>query len=44
MGFGTGVAIYFVVWWTTLFITLPFQMRSQADSGCGHTRHRSRSP
>ncbi len=33
MGIGTGIAIYFVVWWTTLFITLPFQMRSQADSG-----------
>ncbi len=28
----TGFAIYFVIWWTTLFITLPFAMRSQVDA------------
>ncbi|MFD0917490.1 DUF1467 family protein [Pseudahrensia aquimaris] len=33
MGIGTGIAIYFVVWWTTLFITLPFGMRSQVSEG-----------
>ena len=33
MGIGTGIAIYFVIWWTTLFVTLPFRMRSQAETG-----------
>ncbi|GLK69505.1 DUF1467 family protein [Hansschlegelia plantiphila] len=27
------VAIYFVVWWTTLFVVLPFGVRSQAEDG-----------
>ncbi len=26
-------AIYFVVWWTTLFAVLPFGVRNQADEG-----------
>jgi predicted secreted protein len=33
MGVGTGIAIFFVIWWTTLFITLPFRMRPQFESG-----------
>ena len=33
MGIGTGFAIYFIIWWTTLFIALPFRMRSQVDAG-----------
>jgi len=33
MGIGTGIAIYFIIWWTTLFMTLPFRARSQAQSG-----------
>ena len=33
MGLGTGIAIYFVIWWTTLFITLPFGMRAQVNDG-----------
>lgn len=32
MGIGTGIAIYFVIWWTTLFVVLPFRMRSQAET------------
>jgi predicted secreted protein len=27
------LALYFVVWWTVLFIVLPFGARSQADAG-----------
>lgn len=27
------IAIYFVVWWTSLFVVLPFAHRSQADAG-----------
>lgn len=27
----TGLAVYFVIWWTVLFAILPFGMRSQAD-------------
>ncbi len=29
----TGLAIYFVIWWTVLFLTLPFGIRSQAEEG-----------
>jgi len=29
----TGFAIYFVVWWVTLFVTLPFGVRSQHEDG-----------
>ena len=29
----TGFAIYFVVWWITLFLTLPFGVRSQHEGG-----------
>ncbi len=31
----TGLAIYFVVWWVTLFVTLPFGVRSQHEDGGG---------
>ncbi len=33
MKFGTWVAIYFVVWWTVLFVVLPLRVRSQAEVG-----------
>ncbi|SOE08468.1 predicted secreted protein [Hoeflea halophila] len=33
MGFGTGFAIYFIIWWVVLFTVLPFSARSQADAG-----------
>ena len=33
MGLGTAFAIYFIIWWTTLFVTLPFRMRSQIEVG-----------
>ncbi|MEM1318239.1 MAG: DUF1467 family protein [Pseudomonadota bacterium] len=33
MGIGTAIAIYFVIWWTTLFATLPFRMKSQVEVG-----------
>ena len=31
----TGFAIYFVMWWIVLFLTLPFGMRSQHEDGAG---------
>ena len=31
----TGFAIYFVIWWVTLFVTLPFGIRSQHEDGGG---------
>ncbi|MCA6120599.1 DUF1467 family protein [Bradyrhizobium sp. WSM 1704] len=31
----TGLAIYFVLWWLTLFLTLPFGVRSQHEDGGG---------
>ncbi|MCA1952299.1 MAG: DUF1467 family protein [Hyphomicrobiales bacterium] len=33
MSIGSGVAIYFVIWWTTLFAVLPFGIRSQREAG-----------
>jgi predicted secreted protein len=31
----TGLAIYFVMWWLVLFLTLPFGVRSQHEDGVG---------
>ena len=31
----TAFAIYFVLWWVTLFVTLPFGVRSQHEDGVG---------
>jgi predicted secreted protein len=31
----TGFAIYFILWWITLFVTLPFGVRSQHEDGAG---------
>ena len=33
MGIGTGIAIYFIIWWTLLFVSLPFRMRPQFEDG-----------
>ncbi len=33
MAIGSAIAIYFVVWWMTLFAVLPFGVRSQAEAG-----------
>ena len=32
MNFAFGFAIYFVVWWVTLFAILPFGVRPQGES------------
>ena len=29
----TGLAVYFVIWWLVLFLTLPFGVRSQHEDG-----------
>ena len=31
----TALAIYFVMWWLVLFLTLPFGIRSQHEDGVG---------
>ena len=31
----TAFAIYFVIWWIVLFLTLPFGVRSQHEEGGG---------
>ncbi|MGM4927495.1 MULTISPECIES: DUF1467 family protein [unclassified Tardiphaga] len=31
----TSLAVYFVIWWITLFLTLPFGVRSQHEDGKG---------
>jgi len=33
MSIGTYIAVYFIFWWITLFIALPFAGKSQAESG-----------
>ena len=33
MGIGTGIAIYFIIWWMVLFISLPFRMKPQFETG-----------
>jgi predicted secreted protein len=33
MTLGTGIAIYFLLWWLTLFAVLPFGIRSQSEEG-----------
>ena len=31
----TAIAIYFIIWWVILFVTLPFGVRSQHEDGVG---------
>ena len=31
MAFMSGLAVYFVIWWLTLFIVLPFGLRTQGE-------------
>lgn len=33
MGIVTSIAIYFVIWWTVLFVILPIGARSQVEDG-----------
>ncbi len=33
MSIGSAIAIYFVIWWTTLFAVLPLGVRSQIEAG-----------
>ena len=33
MGIISGLAIYFIIWWTTLFVVLPIGNQSQHESG-----------
>ncbi|MFN3514342.1 MAG: DUF1467 family protein [Phenylobacterium sp.] len=33
MGWFTGVAIYFTIWWTVLFAVLPLGVTSHAEAG-----------
>ncbi|MCB1454699.1 MAG: DUF1467 family protein [Nitratireductor sp.] len=33
MSFFTGFAVYFIIWWLTLFAVLPFGVQSQAEAG-----------
>ena len=33
VGIGSAIAIYFIIWWLSLFIVLPFGIRSQHEDG-----------
>jgi predicted secreted protein len=33
MSIGSLIALYFIIWWLTLFAVLPFGVRSQQESG-----------
>jgi predicted secreted protein len=33
MSTGSAVAVYFIIWWVTLFAVLPFGVKSQREAG-----------
>ena len=33
MGVSGALAIYFIIWWLTLFVVLPFGVRTQGEAG-----------
>jgi len=33
MSIGSAIAIYFIIWWLTLFAILPWGVRTQAEDG-----------
>ena len=33
MGVVTGIVVFFLVWWTVLFVTLPLGVRPDTDAG-----------
>lgn len=33
MSLALGLALYFMIWWLTLFVVLPFGVRTQAEAG-----------
>ncbi|MFA5949844.1 MAG: DUF1467 family protein [Hyphomicrobium sp.] len=33
MSFSLGIALYLMIWWTTLFAVLPFGVRTQGEAG-----------
>ena len=33
IGIGTAIAIYFLIWWITLFAVLPWGVRNQEEAG-----------
>lgn len=33
MSLSSGLAVYFIIWWVTLFAVLPFGVRSQLEAG-----------
>ncbi len=33
MSIGSAIAVYFIIWWVTLFTVLPFGVRSQIETG-----------
>jgi predicted secreted protein len=37
MQISTAIAIYFLIWWITLFAVLPFGVRAQGESGAPGT-------
>ena len=44
MGWVTGTAVYFVIWWLTLFLVLPWGVHPQGDSSEGHEAGAPTSP
>ena len=35
MDWGTGIAIYFLIWWTVVFCVLPWGIRTDLQAGTG---------
>ena len=36
MGWVTGLAVYFIIWWLVLFMVLPFGVQARGDTSEGH--------
>jgi len=33
IGLGSAIAIYFIIWWLSLFVVLPWRVKTQQDQG-----------
>lgn len=44
MPIATGIAMYFVIWWVSLFLVLPFRVETETNPGKGHAPGAPRNP
>lgn len=44
MPIATGLAMYFVIWWISLFLVLPWRVETEANPAEGHAAGAPRNP